>query len=489
MGGKWTRWLLRSGAATLALSAGVASAAGFRHHQDYVLGTSFDLVVSTASRAEGERARDAALAEIARLDPILSNWRSDSELAALNASSRFQASPDLFAVVARAERVRASTRGYFSPRLGALSARWREAQDAAPSSPELAVLARAAHEAQVDLDAGSRTITRPQEVRFDLDAAAKGYVIDRALQAARDAAPKASGFMLNIGGDIATWGAAPDGQAWRVGVAAPGAGDNATPDQTLNLRGHTIAVSGAGARDIEINGARYPHLIAADGGASRQNRQAAVIAPTTEQADALATALAVMPAREGLAFIDALPNTAAQIIDAEGRVLRSDAWSMFVTEECQAAVPAMPWPDAFAVSVSFEVPRVTGTTKPYIAIWITDAQGRLVRTLLVVGDKPRWRETNYVFWRRVERMDLAGIAAIARPSRAPGRYDVVWDGRDNAGRPVGQGRYNLNVEAAREHGSHNFQAIPLTLSAAPAQADVAAQGEMGAVQVRYGRPS
>lgn len=485
MTGTLTRWLMRSGAASLALSAGMASAAGFRHHQDYVLGTSFDFVASTTSQSSGQRALAAALGEIARLDPILSNWRSDSELAALNASTRFQASPDLFAVVERAERARELTRGNFSPRLGALSARWRAARHAPPSANELQSLAHAAEEARVTLDAYTRTIERPDDVRFDLDAAAKGYVIDRALQAARDAAPDVQGFMVNIGGDIATWGDDPTGHAWRIGVAAPGIADNAAPTHMLALSGNAVAVSGPGARDLEIGGAAYSHLIAANGAAARENRHAAVIAPTAEQADALATALAVMPAEEGLALINAIPGTAAQIVDARGQTLHSDAWSQFA-QACQAAAP---WPDQFAVSISFEVPRVADSTKPYIAIWITNAQGQLVRTLLVIGDKPRWRESNYVFWRRVERNDLAGINAIARPSRAPGRYDVVWDGRDNAGNLVPQGQYNLNVEAAREHGSHNFQAIPLTLSGAPAQADAAAQVEIGAVQVRYGRPS
>jgi thiamine biosynthesis lipoprotein len=128
-----------------------------------------------------------------------------------------------------------------------------------------------------------------------------------------------------------------------------------------------------------------------------------------------------------------------------------------------------------------------GTTKPYIAMWISDPNGNVVRTLLVIGDQARWREMNYIFWRRVERADPTRVQTMARPTRAPGRYNVVWDGLDDAGRPAAQGQYNLNIEVNREHGSHNFQAIPLNLSATPVQADAAAQSEIGAVLVRYGR--
>jgi thiamine biosynthesis lipoprotein len=264
--------------------------------------------------------------------------------------------------------------------------------------------------------------------------------------------------------------------------------------QILNLRGNAIAVSGRGARDFSIGAEMHPHLIDAnDGWSSRENLQAAAIAPNAEQADAVATALAVMPAQAGIDLVETLPGFAAQIIDAQGGVHSCSAWSTFVAADQAGAAPAVAsagaWPQNYAVSVSFEVPRVADTTKPFIAIWITDTQRNVVRTLLVIGDHARWRESNYVFWRRVERMDLAGIASIARPSRAPGRYSVAWDGLDNAGRAVGQGQYTLNIEASREHGSHSVQTIPLTLGAAPAQGDAAAQGELGAVQVRYGAPS
>lgn len=494
MAGKWTRWLLGGSAATLALGASAASAEGFRHHQDYVLGASLDFVASTHDQEAGQRALAAALGEVARLDAIFSNWSADSELAALNSSSSFQASPELFAVIDRAERARELTNGTFSARLGAVTEHWREAavRGEQPDAARLSGLARDAASAELSLDPASRTIGRPQAVRLDLDGVAKGYVIDRALQAAREAAPDVQGFMLNIGGDIATWGADPAGQSWRIGVARGGVvADNAAPAQVLELSGHAIAFSGSGARDFQIADQQFSHLLASHGGSSRQNLSAAVIAPTAEQADALATALAIMPAQDGIELLRSIPDVAALITDSAGQTLQSETWAQFSPQACQStpASTAATWPQEFAVSISYEVPRMNGDTKPYTAMWITDQQGNIVRTLLVVGDQARWREMNYIFWRRIERMNMAGIQSIARPTRAPGRYNVVWDGLDNAGRPVAQGQYNLNIEVNREHGSHNFQAIPLNLSAAPVQSEAAAQSEIGTVQVRYGRPS
>src|SRR4051812_15040991 len=83
-------------------------------HLDHVLGTSFDMAVAAPSQGEAQFAFAAATTEIARLDRVLSDWREDSELAALNRSSAVQASPDLFAVLSACETWRTRTGGAFS---------------------------------------------------------------------------------------------------------------------------------------------------------------------------------------------------------------------------------------------------------------------------------------------------------------------------------------------------------------------------------------
>jgi thiamine biosynthesis lipoprotein len=157
---------------------------------------------------------------------------------------------------------------------------------------------------------------------------------------------------------------------------------------------------------------------------------------------------------------------------------------------CQAAAPATatPWPQNFAVQIRYEIPRIDGAdyTRPYVVAWISDAERKLVRTLFVLGDRARWRQNNYVWQRRFERFTPDAVQAVSRPTRAPGRYDLIWDGLDNNGRAVGQGHYTLTIEAAREHGGHSIQVIDLDLGAAPLQQSAPAQPEIGAVSARYG---
>src|SRR3546814_11325417 len=84
------------------------------------------------------------------------------------------------------------------------------------------------------------------------------------------------------------------------------------------------------------------------------------------------------------------------------------------------------------------------------------------------SDLARWIDSNYVWWRRYGRKIENVVDTTARPSRQPGRYHVVWDGLDDAGRRAGRGSYLIHVEAAREHGGHTSQATALHPGAEPA---------------------
>lgn len=404
----------------------------FRFHADHVLGTSFDMAVSTASQAAARTAYAAALAEVARLDKVLSPWRSDSELAAYNAGQVRAPSPDLAAVIAACETWRTRTGGAFDARC-----------------------------------AGG----------LDVDGVAKGYVIDAALFAARRASPCADSLMIDIGGDIGCWGP----RAWTLGVTHPAAlQDNAAPAALVRVSNQALAVSGPGLRDRLVGGELRSHLIDRRTGAPAPRRQAAVIAPTAMAADALSTALAVMPPSQALALAESLPGVEALLFDIDGAPKATSGWN-----SCQAAT----LPPGFAVEVSYELPKISVANyeRPYVVVWVTDADKALVKTLLVMGDRQDWQEDNYVWWRRYGRKIPGVVEATAKPTRAPGRYTVGWDGADQDGKRVPQGRYVIHIEAAREHGGHTYQAVEVDLGAKTAQGEAAGKDELGAARVRYAK--
>ncbi len=482
-----SRALLTGLGALAALSAAPAQAETreWRLHEDHVLGASLDLTVTARTQAAAMIAADAARAEIDRLDLILSGWRDDSELAALNTSNERVVSPELFSVLQTAEAWRARTGGAFDARLGATTAARRAGLDGGIPAAESVVL-----------DAATRTVRRPDGVTFDLDGVAKGYVIDRALAAARKASPEITGLMVDIGGDLRCWGLSgqPSG-AWRIGVAdACETADNAAPVVTLALNDAAVAYSGRGQRDVVIGGVPRNHILNPVDGAPATSPGACVIAASAVDADALATAFSVMDADSAIALADRTPGVEALIFTAAGGRRASAGWSTLVdTSDGPRArlirvADGPAWPKGFEVAIGYEIPKISvgNYRSPYVAVWITDENKQLVRVVTLLGDNIKWVPDNYVFWRRYGRK-APEVASTARPTRAPGKYSLVWDGKDQAGKPVAQGRYTVHVEAVREHGGHSYVSGDLDIGAKPVATQAPGKDELGGVTLRYGK--
>lgn len=322
--GQFGALLAGAGLSALAAAPAQAEVQAYRFHASHVLGTSLDLLAVAPDRATALVAAQAARDEIDRLDAVLSGWRADSELSALNAAGTMRVSADLYRVLAACERWRETTAGAFDGRLGAVLALWREgeAAGAVPDAATLQAVAAQIGAAEVGLDPVGRMVTRPQAVRFAPEALAKGYVVDAALAAARASAPGLAGMMVDIGGDLRCWGAGPGDDGWTIGVADAGEdADNLSPALVLRADGRAVAASGPGPRDFLIGAAAYPHLM---GG--RSNR-ATVSAASAADADALATALAVMAPGDGIALADRLQGVEARVVDEAGRPHTSAGWA------------------------------------------------------------------------------------------------------------------------------------------------------------------
>ncbi len=493
---------LLAGAAIACFASAAAAQTVQRFDEDHVIGTSLTVVTVARESLSGQLAHRAAKAEIARLDAVLSTWRDDSELSRLNASAeRTPVSPDLFAVLSSAEAWRVRTGGAFSARLGAVEQAWRRGAQGGqvPKPQTISALAEQADHANVQLDHEALTVAR-SGAAFAIDGLAKGYILDAALAAARRAAPGLRGMLIDIGGDMRCFGQSPSEAGWMVGVAEPGAADNASPAQRLRLGDQAVATSGMGKRDLTISDCRYSHVLSPFDGQSVETKAVTVVAATAMDADALASAASVLPPHRALELISATPGAQAHIVGADGITYSSAGWARLLAPvvakanvaDCAAIPAAKPWPAGFTVDINYTIPEAqSGRSRPpFLVVWITDAKGQMVRTLFHLGDHPqRYLDSNYVWWDAFSQKSPDLLATVTRPSRRPGQYDVQWDGKDDDGRLVGQGAYVVNIEAAREHGGHSYQRIPLTLGDKPASGSGAASAELGDSTVVYGKPS
>jgi FAD:protein FMN transferase len=192
-------------------------------------------------------ARRAVDAEVAAIDAACSRFRADSELMRLNARGgrATPVGPLLSEAIACALRAARLTGGIVDPTIGeavVLAGYDRDfAQLAAQAGP-----LRAAHVPGwrvVRHDPARRVVTVPAGVQLDLGALAKALAADRAAAAAAAACP-GCGVLVNLGGDIAVAGPAPE-DGWTVGV---GDDHRSTADQLITISSGGLATSSTTVR-------------------------------------------------------------------------------------------------------------------------------------------------------------------------------------------------------------------------------------------------
>lgn len=141
---------------------------------------------------------------------------------------------------------------------------------------------------------------------FDPTGYVKGWAAERAL-AALAPTDAVAGAMVNAAGDIASSGALPTGQPFRIGISDP-----AAPRRLAGIVELTGSIATSGGYE------RGPHLVDPHSGRpTTRVASASVTGPDLGLADALATALAVAGAA-GLAFVDAVPGYAGLVIGFDG---------------------------------------------------------------------------------------------------------------------------------------------------------------------------
>ena len=238
------------------------------------------------------------LAEVERLEGIFSLHRPDSALSRLNRHGALSAPPlDLVVVLGEAKRYGDLTGGAFDVTvqpLWDLHARHFAAPDADPAGPPDAAVAAAralVGHRRIDIAPGRIALERPG-MAVTLNGVAQGYITDRIADRLRAAGME---HVLVHLGETRALGPAEDGRPWRVGLADPSS-PGRLPLRTIDLAEGAVATSGGYGTRFS---AQCHHLFDPVTGRSANHVEAVtVMAPTATAADALSTALAVLPPEE-----------------------------------------------------------------------------------------------------------------------------------------------------------------------------------------------
>ena len=156
------------------------------------------------------------------------------------------------------------------------------------------------------------------------------------------------------------------------------------------------------------------------------------------------------------------------------------------------AAPSAPkkWDPSMELGIDLTIATIEGrrVRRPYVAIWVEDEAGNPVRTLSLWVQKerpgPRWFPDLKRWWRKEDDRDRL-MESVSSATRGPGKYSLAWDGKDDAGKAVDQGRYTLVIEAAREHGTYGTMKKEVEIGKKAFKAQVEGNVEIEGATVEY----
>ena len=304
--------------------------------------TLFDTVTTIVGRAESEETFHAeaqsvhdALQEYHQLFDIYNDYDGISNLKTVNDNAGVapvQVDQRIIDLLKDCKTYCESTGGKVNAAMGSVLYLWHEARSdslndpANARIPDEASLKEAAlhcdfNDVVIDESASTVFIADP-DLRLDVGAIAKGW----ATQKVAEASP--SGLLISVGGNVCATGPKDEsGTPWVIGVQNPNGEDYL---HTVYLSRGSVVTSGDYQRAYSIDGQLYHHIIdPATLYPSGYWRSVTVVCEDSGTADALSTALFVLPLEEGKALL-AQYGAEAMWVDASGTIAYSSGFEKLI---------------------------------------------------------------------------------------------------------------------------------------------------------------
>ncbi len=291
------------------------------------MGSRFDITVVSTNEELGHINIDEAVAEITRIEKLISAWDPDSETSLLNENAGVKpvkVSLELMNLILRAKQISELTDGAFDISYASLDKVWKfdGSLRQLPTPEEIKKsIAKIGHE-NIVVDQKKQTVfLRDKGMKISFGAIGKGYAADKAKELLMSKQVVAG--IINAGGDLTTWGTKASGEKWLIGIANPKSKDKIF--SWLPVVESSVATSGNYEKFVTFNGKRYSHIIdPRTGYPSSGIKSVSIFAKSAELCDALATAVYILGKDEGLDLVNQLAETEVIIIDSFNEMYKSD---------------------------------------------------------------------------------------------------------------------------------------------------------------------
>jgi len=292
-----------------------------------LMGTRFEITVVAPNEDIGYININEAVAEIQRIEKLISSWDADSETSKINKNAGIRpvrVSQELFELIERALSLSQVTDGAFDITYASLDKVWRfdGTMTTAPSESEIArSVAKIGYE-KVILNSASQSVFLTEKgMRIGFGAIGKGYAADKAKALLMSKEVKAG--IINASGDLTTWGTKSNGENWMVGITNPLEKEKVFA--WLPVIESSVATSGNYEKFLSFGGEKYSHIIdPRTGYPTKGISSVTIFAKKVELSDALATAVFVLGRDTGMHLINQLDGVEAVIVDSDNKIHKTN---------------------------------------------------------------------------------------------------------------------------------------------------------------------
>ena len=279
--------------------------------------TLFDTVTTVVGRAESQETftRDAQLVHdkllvYHQLFDIYNEYEGISNLKTVNDHAGIapvKVDPIVIRLLQDCLRYYELTGGRVNVAMGSVLQLWHEARNAGLDDPlnarlpawdDLEAAAQHCDITQMILDTEASTVYLADPMmRLDVGAVAKGWAVQQVAGEVR------SGLLISVGGNVCATGPKDEtGTPWVVGIQNPDGDDYL---HTIYNTNSSVVTSGDYQRTYAVEGTLYHHIIDPDTlYPSRYWRSVTIVCDDSGLADALSTALFLLPLEEGQGLLE-----------------------------------------------------------------------------------------------------------------------------------------------------------------------------------------
>ncbi|MCP1384956.1 FAD:protein FMN transferase [Runella salmonicolor] len=292
-----------------------------------LMGNRFEISVVAEDEAWANDRIGEAIAEIQRIEALLTTFNDHSQTNQINAQAGIapvRVDREVFELIRRSLRISELTQGAFDITYGSIDkSLWNfdTTMTSLPDAETAKRMVRLINYRNVVLnEANSSVFLKEKGMRIGFGGIGKGYAAEMAKRLLLQKGVKSG--IVNASGDLTAWGSQPNGTPWTIGVADPNAKNQ--PFSYLNISNVAVATSGNYEKYALIGGKKYSHTIDPKTGLPVSGiKSVTILSPNAEIADAMATPVTVMGVRVGLDLINQMQGMACIIIDDKDRIFTS----------------------------------------------------------------------------------------------------------------------------------------------------------------------